>query len=76
VGPDGDVFVAGASVGADGSLDGIVIAYDGRDGTQLWVTRVVGTATGGADELLSIAGNGDGVRCTSRATRRTGPSTS
>jgi hypothetical protein len=62
VGANGDVFVAGASVGADGSLDGIVIAYDGRDGTQLWTTRVVGAAAGGADELLSIAGTGDGTR--------------
>lgn len=62
VAPDGtSVYVSAASVGLDGSLDMLAVAYDAATGQELWVARSVGVP-GGADEALALAVAPDGGR--------------
>jgi hypothetical protein len=61
VSPDGEtVYVTGASVGLDGSLDVLTIAYDAASGDQAWEARYAGPAAD-ADEGLSIGASPSGV---------------
>jgi PQQ-like domain len=60
VAPDGQtVFITGASVGADGMLDVLTVAYDTTTGSQKWVARL-GESNAAPDEGLSIAISPDG----------------
>jgi hypothetical protein len=54
VAPDGQtVFVTGASIGSDGMLDVLTIAYQAETGVQAWVSRF-GEGNAASDEGLSI----------------------
>lgn len=58
--PDGGmVFVTGASMGGDGMLDVLTIAYDATSGSQRWVARL-GEGDAASDEGLSIGVSLDG----------------
>jgi putative pyrroloquinoline-quinone binding quinoprotein len=60
VAPDGEsVFVTGASIGTDGMLDVLTLAYDASTGIQSWVARH-GEANAAADEGLSLGVSPDG----------------
>lgn len=58
VAPDGArVFVAGRSIGADGSFDWATVAYDAATGARLWDARY---ATPGMDRTWGVAPSPDG----------------